>query len=59
MESEATLRREGVTEARLAIASRYLGPEQGQRFAQARGPGFVLGLSLEHARSWDLASILP
>lgn len=59
VETQATLRREGVTEARLAIASRYLGQEHGQRFAQACGPGFVLVLSLERARRWDLASILP
>lgn len=59
VETAATLRREGVGEARLPIASRYLGPDGGRQFAQSRGRGFVLAAPLTDARSWDLTPILP
>ena len=58
-EGEPTLRREGVREARLAIASRYLGPEDGQRFTEARGRAVILSMPLSQARLWDLSAILP
>jgi hypothetical protein len=58
-EGEPTLRRDGVREARLAIASRYLGPEDGQRFTEVRGRGVILSMPLSEARSWDLSAILP
>jgi PPOX class probable F420-dependent enzyme len=58
--AEATLGTDGVAEARLAIASRYLGADQGRRFAEQRGDrGFVLRLPVGHARTWDLRAILP
>ena len=58
-EGEPTLRHEGVTEARLAIASRYLGSDAGRRFTAARGPAVILAMQLSEARSWDLSAILP
>jgi PPOX class probable F420-dependent enzyme len=58
--ADALLSPDGVADARLAIASRYLGPDAGRRFAATRGDrGFVLRLPLEGARTWDLRSILP
>jgi hypothetical protein len=49
-----------VTEARLAIATRYLGAERGRAFAQQRKPeGTVLRFALGDARAWDLSAILP
>lgn len=59
VEGEPMLRHEGVREARLAIASRYLGTDDGERFAAARGAGVVLSLPLSKAHSWDLSAILP
>jgi hypothetical protein len=49
-----------VTDARLAIASRYLGAEAGARFAAQRKPTETLvRLALDGARTWDLSAILP
>jgi hypothetical protein len=49
-----------VTEARLAIASRYLGPKLGRAFAQQRKPGgTIVRFELSGARMWDLTGILP
>ena len=50
-----------VTEARIAIAGRYLGSEGGRRFAaDRRSPrGVLLRLPAEDPRVWDLAKILP
>jgi PPOX class probable F420-dependent enzyme len=58
---EATLAHCDVTEARRAIAGRYLGPEAGERFAAARKdrPGVVLRLRPVEPRVWDLTDILP
>ena len=46
---------------RLAIASRYLGPEAGRAYADLdrRPPGFVVRLPLDTANAWDLADKLP
>jgi PPOX class probable F420-dependent enzyme len=46
---------------RLAIASRYLGPEAGRSYADLarRPPGFVVRLPLSGAHAWDLADKLP
>jgi Pyridoxamine 5'-phosphate oxidase len=46
---------------RLAIASRYLGPDAGRVYAdlERRAPGFVIRLPLREARAWDLADKLP
>ena len=50
-----------MTEARTAIASRYLGEEAGARFAAERTlkPGVLLRLTAKTPRVWDLRSILP
>ena len=50
-----------MTEARTAIASRYLGEEAGARFAAERTskPGVLLRLRARNLRVWDLRSILP
>ena len=49
-----------VTEARAAIAGRYLGAAAGDRFARTRKkPGVLLRLRAERPRVWDLAAILP
>jgi Pyridoxamine 5'-phosphate oxidase len=60
VEDAPDLCRDGAAEARLSIAGRYLGPELAQRFAAQRAtPGVLLRLSARHARSWDLAAIIP
>jgi PPOX class probable F420-dependent enzyme len=52
----AELSRKGVREARLAIASRYLGPDRGERYAEEGGnTGFVMRLGAEHLSVWDFA----
>lgn len=48
-----------VEEARRAIARQYLGTERGDRFTASRGPGVVLRLPLDGARTWNLTAILP
>ena len=50
-----------VTAARTAIAGRYLGAEDGRRFAAERRskPGVLLRLVPESPRVWDLSRILP
>jgi PPOX class probable F420-dependent enzyme len=50
-----------VTEARAAIAGRYLGADDGRRFAEQRRsrPGVLLRLPAESPRAWDLSGILP
>lgn len=50
-----------VTEAREAIAGRYLGAERGRRFAESRRSplGTLLRLDPLNARVWNLAAALP
>jgi len=49
-----------VTPVRAAIASRYLGPRAGERFAAERSkPGVLLRLVPDRPRVWDLSGILP
>jgi PPOX class probable F420-dependent enzyme len=50
-----------VGEARAAIAGRYLGAEDGARFAAERSsrPGVLLRLTPDEPRVWDLSGILP
>jgi len=50
-----------VTSARAAIAGRYLGVGDGERFAADRRskPGVLLQLIPESPRVWDLLGILP
>jgi len=50
-----------VTSARAAIAGRYLGVEDGERFAAERRsrPGVLLRLVSDGPRVWDLSGILP
>jgi PPOX class probable F420-dependent enzyme len=47
--------------ARADIAGRYLGAEDGARFAAERAskPGVLLRLAAESPRVWDLARMLP
>jgi hypothetical protein len=48
------------TEAREAIAGRYLGAENGKRFAAGRTkPGVLLRLRADKPRVWNLSGILP
>ncbi len=57
----ATLTLDHGAEARLAIASRYLGTERGRRYADTdrRPPGVVVSLPTADARTWDLDLTLP
>lgn len=50
-----------VTSARAEIASRYLGADSGERFADARRsrPGVLLRLVPDAPRIWSLSAILP
>jgi PPOX class probable F420-dependent enzyme len=50
-----------VTAARAEIAGRYLGADEGERFADARRtrPGVLLRLVPEAPRTWSLSGILP
>lgn len=49
-----------VTEARAAIAGRYLGAAAGRRFAAERAkPGVLLRLEASEPRVWSLSAILP
>ena len=50
-----------VTSARAAIAGRYLGVADGERFAAERQstPGVLLRLVPDNPRVWDLSRILP
>ena len=58
---EAELRPGDVSEARAAIADRYLGPIDGSMFSAKRAstPGVLLRLPADDARVWDLSGILP
>lgn len=58
---EAALTPCDVAEIRRAIARRYLGNADGERFAAARAakPDVLLQLFSEQPRVWDLADILP
>lgn len=57
---QATILKDQGAQARLAIASRYLGREGGRAFADLgrRPPGFVVRLPTRVARAWDLADKL-
>jgi Pyridoxamine 5'-phosphate oxidase len=58
--ADAILSANGVRNARLAIASRYLGSDAAERYVEQRTkPGVVVRLPLSRARSWDLRAILP
>lgn len=60
IEANAELSADGVRDARLAIASRYLGAEDGRRYVEQRTkPGVIVRLPLSSAKTWDLRSILP
>ena len=58
---EPELIRGDVTAARAEIAGKYLGAEDGARFAEQRTakPGVLLRLDAPSPRVWDLGSILP
>jgi len=56
---EAELVPGDVSEARAAIAGRYLGAANGQRFAAERTkPGVIVRIAAP-PRTWDLAAIIP
>ena len=57
----AELTRCEVGEIRRSIAGRYLGAEDGARFAAERAsrPGVLLRLAAHEPRVWSLAAILP
>jgi hypothetical protein len=56
---EADLVEGDVRAIRAAIAGRYLGAEDGERFAAERSkPGILLRLAGAQ-RAWDLSAILP
>lgn len=58
--AEVALVTEGVQEARLEIAGRYLGRGGAERWtAQRTKPGVIVRLPLVGARTWDLSAILP
>lgn len=60
VEGMASLRRDGGTEVRAAIARRYLGAERGQQYVEQRRPAaVVLRLEADRAHAWDLSAILP
>lgn len=60
IEADATLAPDRVRQARLAIASRYLGAEEGRRYVEQRTkPGVLMRLPLSAARTWDLQAIIP
>ena len=61
MKGRATLVSDDMALARLAIASRYLGPEKGQAYADLdrRRAGFVVRLPTSAAQAWSLADNLP
>ena len=50
-----------VSSVRAAIAGRYLGVDDGARFAAERRskPGVLLRLACDSPRVWDLSGILP
>ena len=57
----ATMASDDGAEVRLAIASRYLGPDRGRGYpdTERRPPGIVVSLPVADARAWDLARSLP
>lgn len=61
VKGRATLVNDVGAEARLAIASRYLGPEKGRAYADLdrRPPGFVVRLPTSAAQVWNLTDTLP
>jgi PPOX class probable F420-dependent enzyme len=50
-----------VSAVRAAIAARYLGDREGERYVRQRQskPGVLLRLAAEQPRVWDLSAILP
>jgi PPOX class probable F420-dependent enzyme len=58
---EAELVEGDVTPVRAEIAGRYLGADDGRRFAETRRskPGVVVRLLDESPRVWDLSAIVP
>lgn len=58
--ADAALSPDGARDARLAIASRYLGAKAGARYVDQRTrPGIVVRLPRSACHSWDLRSMLP
>lgn len=59
LDNQPVISGDEVPPVRRAIASRYLGPDDGARFAEQRGPGVLVSWPLTGARTWDLRAILP
>lgn len=58
--ANAELATGSAADARLAIASRYIGADPGRQYAAERTkPDVTVRLPLESASMWDLSSILP
>ena len=58
VDGTAEIRTDGVTEARLSIASRYIGEAGGRALVKRRGDtGVVLTLRPTNPRVWDLAEL--
>jgi hypothetical protein len=59
--ARASLQPDDGARTRRAIASRYLGEEDGRAYAalDRRPPGFVIRIPLDGARAWDLSDRLP
>lgn len=52
---EVSLTSEGVAEAVLSMAVRYLGPEDGRAYADTVGEGVLVRLDPTELRGWDFA----
>jgi hypothetical protein len=59
--ASASIQPDDGARTRRAIASRYLGDEDGRAYASLdrRPPGFVIRVPLDGARAWDLSDRLP
>jgi PPOX class probable F420-dependent enzyme len=59
--ADAQVTRKDVTEHRRAVARRYLGEQDGDRFVEQRAgkPGDLVTLVPVEPRVWDLTAILP
>jgi PPOX class probable F420-dependent enzyme len=56
---EALVGSEGAAEAIASMAVRYLGPEDGQAYADSVGDGVLVRLEPAQFRGWDFADDLP
>lgn len=60
VEGRARLEPDLSNKVRLAIASRYLGPQVASRFVEQRNTsGLVLRVDATNVKEWDLSGVLP